>query len=250
MIVKNGDVIAVWFSCGAASAVAAKKTLEKYGDIADVRIVNNPIIEEHPDNRRFLADVEHWLGVKIELAKNSKYPECSCVEVWEHKHYMAGVEGAPCTLKLKKHARVQWEERNNPTWHVMGYTFDEQQRSKNFYLRERSNLLPVLIEEKITKSDCFRIIKQAGLKLPAIYDLGFPNANCIGCVKAGSPTYWNHVRRTFHEIFEQRAEQSRRIGAKLVKVKGKRIFLDELDPEAKGRPLKSMNMSCSVFCTE
>lgn len=27
-MVKEGDVIAVWFSCGAASAVAAKKTID------------------------------------------------------------------------------------------------------------------------------------------------------------------------------------------------------------------------------
>ena len=53
--------IAVWFSCGAASAVAAKKTLELYPD-AKVSILNNPIKEEDDDNRRFLRDVETWLG--------------------------------------------------------------------------------------------------------------------------------------------------------------------------------------------
>tara|TARA_R110000782_G_scaffold266777_1_gene361576 strand:+ start:209 stop:406 length:198 start_codon:yes stop_codon:yes gene_type:complete len=62
MSVELGDTIAVWFSCGAASAVAAKKTIELYGGIADIRIMNNPIKEEHPDNQRFLRDVEEWLG--------------------------------------------------------------------------------------------------------------------------------------------------------------------------------------------
>jgi hypothetical protein len=42
MVWKN-DVIVVWFSSGAASAVAAKKTIEKYKNIATIRIVNNPI---------------------------------------------------------------------------------------------------------------------------------------------------------------------------------------------------------------
>lgn len=55
-------MIAVWFSCGAANAVAAKKTIEKYGKKQEVRIINNPIKEEHPDNQRFLKDVEKWLG--------------------------------------------------------------------------------------------------------------------------------------------------------------------------------------------
>jgi hypothetical protein len=35
-------VIAVWFSCGAASAVAAYKTIEKYGEGNTILIVNNP----------------------------------------------------------------------------------------------------------------------------------------------------------------------------------------------------------------
>ena len=50
--------ITVWVSCGAASAVAAKKTIELYGQDNHIRVVNNPIKEEHPDNVRFLKDVE------------------------------------------------------------------------------------------------------------------------------------------------------------------------------------------------
>ena len=60
----KGKSITVWFSCGAASAVAAKKTIELYGQDNTIRVVNNPIKEEHKDNRRFLKDVEQWLGVK------------------------------------------------------------------------------------------------------------------------------------------------------------------------------------------
>ena len=55
--------------------------------------------------------------------------------------------------------------------------------------------------------------------------------------------------REFPEVFDQRAEQSRRLGARLVRVKNERIFLDELDPKAKGRPLKTMP-DCGLFCEE
>jgi len=34
-----------------------------------------------------------------------------------------------------------------------------------------------------------------------------------------------------------------------VRVKNERIFLDELDPKAKGRPLKTMP-DCGLFCEE
>jgi hypothetical protein len=243
-------MIAVWFSCGAASAVAAKKTLEIYGKEHEIRIINNPVLEEHQDNQRFLRDVESWLGHKIEFAINPKFQSCSAYDVWEKKKYMSGVSGAPCTFELKKKARQVWEQANKPDYHVLGFTFDEIERHKRFTQNERDNVLPVLIDLKITKQDCFDIINKAGIELPRIYSLGYPNANCIGCVKSTSATYWNLVREKHPEIFNLRAEQSRRLGVRLVIYQGKRIFLDELSPDAKGRKLKSYGFECGIFCEE
>lgn len=250
MNVRNGDMIAVWFSCGAASAVAAKKTIEKYGDICEVRICNNPIVEEDEDNRRFLHDVEKWLGIKIEEVRSKKYPRQSCVEVWDDVSFMSHRHGAPCTGALKKRARQEWENDNKPDWTVLGFTVEEKQRHDSFVLSERDTLLPILIEQNITKQNCYEILGAAGIEIPQIYYLGYPNANCIGCVKATSPTYWNHVRKVHPDVFWARAEQSRRIGARLVRVKGERIFLDELDPNAEGRPMKNMDFECGLFCEE
>lgn len=244
------EIIAVWFSCGAASAVAAKMTLDKYGDTHTVRVVNNPVVEEDGDNRRFLRDVESWLGVEIETAINSKFPSCSAVEVWDQRRYMEGIGGAPCTYELKKKARQEWEAINNPDWHVLGFTADEKARADRFMLTERDTLIPILVDEGITKADCFRILNQASIQLPKIYTLGYPNANCVGCVKATSPTYWNHVRKVHPDVFQQRCAQSREIGAKLVRVRGERVFLDELKETDRGRPMKNMDFECGIFCEE
>lgn len=244
-----GDTIVVWFSCGAASAAAAKLTIDRYPD-CHVRIVNNPVAEEDPDNRRFLKDVESWLGVEIEIAVNPLFPAASAVEVWEKRRYMSGNRGAPCTAILKKQARQHWEQINHHDWMVLGFTADEKKRYDNFVMTERENVLPVLIDAGLTKDDCFDLIARAGLRLPEVYLEGYPNANCIGCVKASSATYWNHVRQTRPEVFDARAEQSRRLGVRLVRVAGERIFLDELDPQAKGRPMKTMKFECGIFCEE
>jgi hypothetical protein len=244
------EVIAVWFSCGAASAVAAKKTIELYGKTHTIRVLNNPVIEEDRDNFRFLNDVEKWLGHEIEIVKNKNFPTCSAVDVWAKKKYMSGVAGAPCTLELKKEARYEWERSNHVDYHVLGFTLDEIDRHERFILNERDNVLPVLIKEKITKEKCFKIIQAAGIELPRIYSLGYPNANCIGCVKATSPTYWNHVRKMHPDIFNERAIQSREIGCRLVRYKNERIFLDELPENAKGRSMKNMNFECGIFCEE
>jgi 3'-phosphoadenosine 5'-phosphosulfate sulfotransferase (PAPS reductase)/FAD synthetase len=242
--------IAVWFSSGAASAVAAKLTIEKYGADHEVVVVNNPVAEEHPDNERFLKDVERWLGQEIEIAINPDYFTCSARDVWERKQYMAGVSGAPCTTELKKKARQYWERENNPDMHVLGFTIDEQKRYDRFIMSERENVLPVLIDAGYTKQDCLDLLLKENIDPPITYALGMPNSNCLACVKASSPTYWNLMRKIAPEAFSDRAEQSRRLGARLVRVKGKRIFLDELDPEAKGAPLKTMQIECGIFCEE
>lgn len=242
------ETIVVWFSRGAASAVAAKKTIEQYGDTCNVRVINNPILEEDIDNARFERDVEKWLGVKIETATNSKYPSCSAVDVWDKRAFMSHPNGAPCTLELKKKARYIFEMDNDIDWHVLGFTSEEEGRFCGFQERERQNTLPVLIEAGLSKADCYLMLQESGIKPPRIYEMGYPNANCIGCVKATSPTYWNHVRKMHPAIFNDRAIQSRMIGARLVRVKGERIFLDELDPKAKGRAMKNLDFECGIFC--
>lgn len=242
----ENKIIVVWFSCGAASAVAAKKTVEKYGKNNIILIVNNPIDEEDADNKRFLKDIEKWIGLPIILAKNTKIQTTSVIEIWNRRKYMSGIKGAPCTLLLKKEARYEFELNHNIDYHVLGFTFDEKSRHENFIKGERANVLPVLIEDEITKDDCFDILIDAGIELPLMYKLGYDNANCPGCVKATSPTYWNHVRRVHPAVFKSRSEQSRRLGVRLVRYKGKRIFLDELPEDAIGRPMKSYE--CGIFC--
>ena len=238
--------IAVWFSCGAASAIAAKLTVDKYKDTHDIFIVNNPVKEEHPDNRRFLKDVEKWLQYPIIEAKTKKFPNASIVEVFDKKKYMSGIHGATCTMLLKKQSRYEFELKQNIDFHILGFTIDEIDRHERFTTRERDNVIPILIDNRITKGRCFEILSENNIKLPEIYKIGFPNANCIGCVKSSSPTYWNLVRKTFPDVFKNRAEQSRRIGTKLVKLNGERIFLDELNPKAKGGKIKSFD--CGIFC--
>ena len=245
------NTIAVWVSCGLASAVAAKLTIDRYGDTNTILLVNNPVLEEGPDNRRFLADVSKWLDRPIKLISHPLYPNCSAEEVWEREKAMSFPRGAPCTRILKKNARQIWEETNHVDWHVFGFTVEEERRHKMFVLTERANVLPVLIDAGITKQDCMDIVVSAGITPPQAYTLGYPNANCRGCVKATSPTYWNLVREIDPDVFLSRANQSRRLGVRLARYKGQRVFLDELPPDAKGRPMKSLRMpDCGIFCEE
>lgn len=243
-------MIAVWFSNGAASAVALKVALDIYGR-DEIRAVNNPVAEEDEDNLRFQRDVSAWLGVEIERATHPLYPTASAVDVWDRRKAMSFPKGAPCTTHLKKEARHFWETENKPDWHIFGFTADEKKRHDKFVLTERENVLPVLIDAGLTKQDCTDLLYAHGVVPPRVYVEGYPNANCIGCVKATSPTYWNLVRETRPKVFAERATQSRALGARLVRVKNKRVFLDELPADAKGYPLKRLKMpECGIHCEE
>jgi len=143
-----------------------------------------------------------------------------------------------------------WEINNPTDYIVLGFTADEEKRAVRFRDNQKDNLLTVLIDEAITKQGCFDILLEAGIKLPKIYSFGYPNANCIGCVKASSPTYWNLVRETFPDVFKKRMKLSDELGANLVRYKGKRIPLSELPVDAKGRDLKSYDFECGIFCAK
>lgn len=218
----------VWFSCGAASAVAAKLAVEKYGQLCQV-VYCDTMATEHQDNQRFFTDVERWIGRRIVVIKSNRYGTVD--EVFEKRRYMSGIAGAICTTEMKKAPREAFQFQDDV--HLFGYTYDEQVRADDF---EHNNpplsLEWILIDQFITKAECLRRLRQAGIGLPAMYGLGFEHNNCIGCVKATSPGYWNRTRRLFPDVFARRARQSRAIGARLARLDGERVFLDELPADA------------------
>jgi len=235
--------VLVWFSDGAASAVAAKFAVRKYG--AQVEVVKcDTTVSEHPDNLRFRRNVEHWIGQRVTLLRSADYVDVD--DVFERTRYMAGNAGARCTTELKKLVRQRYERPDDA--HVFGYTADEPARVAAFAGNNPSlNCDWVLVERGVTKADCYQILRDADIELPEMYALGFEHNNCLGCVKASSPAYWNRTRRLFPDVFERRAKQSREIGARLVRVAGVRVFLDELDPNA-GMGEGDGNIECGPYC--
>jgi hypothetical protein len=242
---NSKETIAVWFSCGAASAVATYLTVEKYRETHNILVLNNPIDEEDEDNLRFKKDIEEWIGIKIIESINTEQNTTSAEVIWKRRKFMANNQGAPCTMLLKKGARHEAELKYKIDWHVLGFTKEEEHRHKRFTTFERKNVIPILIENVFSKSDCFNFILNAGIKLPRVYEF-LDNANCIGCVKSSGIDYWQRVRKHYPEIFEKRAVLSRELKCKLVKYNGKRIYLDELPLDAKGR--KGSRPECSIFC--
>lgn len=241
--------IVSWFSCGTASAVTTKLVLAKYSATHDVAIVRCGVPEEHSDNDRFMVDCSKWFGEPIIVVRSREF--VSCEDVWAKSRYMSGVGGAVCTVEMKKAVRWDFEREWGPDLQAFGYTADEVKRADRFRKKNPDvRLVTPLIEGGLSKEDCHAIINRAGIVIPAMYRLGFNNANCIGCVAAQAPSYWNRVRRHFPDVFERRAVLSRSLGVRLVKLTSgdrQRIFLDELRPDAGGGDTDPP-MDCSLLC--
>lgn len=242
---RTGRVIAR-FSCGAASAVATKLALQKYGDA--VEIYYNDPGAEHEDNGRFMQSCEVWFQRKIHVLKSEKYKDIW--DVFEQRRYLAGVGGAPCTSELKRiPGEAVW---NLGDIEIFGYTADEQHRVDRFRKNNNERIIECpLIEAGLTKENCLEVIAQQGIKLPVMYSLGFRNNNCIGCVKAQSIDYWKRVRKYFPGHFDRMAKLERELGHAINRVtrggKKVRVFLDEIeDGDPKGH---DPNIQCGLFCS-
>lgn len=238
----------LWFSSGAASAVAVKLALAGL-DGADVAIARIVIDNEHPDNERFTADCEAWYGRLIVRLRSNEYRDVD--DVIERRRFLASPAGAPCSVELKKRVREDFQQAGDVQY--FGFDLTEQDRAERF----RAHNLEVdcrfpLIDASLTKDDCFGLLHRAGIALPAMYDLGYRNNNCIGCVKANSLHYWRRIRRDFPEVYARRAAQERMVGATINRDRAtnERCWLDELGPrlEALQPTTDEPNVSCGILC--
>lgn len=226
----------IWFSCGVASAIAAKKYLAVEPRAQLVRIA---LDNEDEDNNRFAREWAEHLGREITELRSTEYKDCW--DVWERTRWLNGPGGARCSVELKKKVRQEFQRINDIQ--VFGYTSDEKQRAKVFaYNNPEIDLRLPLINGSYTKLDCFRILASTGIEPPLRYRQGYDNANCVGCVKGGMG-YWNKTRIDNPEVFERMSELEQRIGASCING----VFLKDLDPQA-GRHEDLVLPDCGLFC--
>lgn len=161
----------------------------------------------------------------------------------EDERYLNGPAGAPCTKLLKKRVRQEWERTvDEPLTYIWGYDSDEAKRAERLSANSEFDNEYPLIEHGLSKPDCHGMLAGMGIKRPVMYDLGYSNNNCIGCVKGGKG-YWNKIRADFPKVFKRRARQEREIGHSCIRGK----FLDELEPN-EGNIAKEIMPECSFAC--
>jgi 3'-phosphoadenosine 5'-phosphosulfate sulfotransferase (PAPS reductase)/FAD synthetase len=263
------DIIC-WFSGGITSAVACKLAIDKYGK-ERCRVIMLDTKNEHEDTYRFLKDCETWYDIKIELLKSQDYANIQ--ETWYRHVSLNTANGAICSYMLKRRVREKWEKENTYKHQVFGFEFDkkEMNRAKAMEINhpQTSPIFP-LIENKLNKDDCIKLVQENNINVPLAYKLGFMNNNCLktGCVQGGIG-YWKKIQKEMPELFHNMAKvehdlsdikgkpvtmlkdqskQAKESGIELVFLKPHPNFpnhksIDDLN----GRPIKPLQ-ECNGFC--
>ncbi len=205
------------YSGGLCSFWAAKRVIEKVGT-ADVVLLFADTLIEDPDLYEFNEHSSQILGVPITRI-------CEGLTPWElfRKQGMIGNNLYPiCSVYLKREPLDAWHEKNclntseeeqsqipglhdgrQPATIYLGFDWTEPNRLSD--IRAEKPLWRIeapMIDEPIwDKCKMRREAEKLGLKIPRLYDLGFPHNNCGGrCVRAGI-SHWVHLYRVLPARF-------------------------------------------------
>lgn len=225
-----------WFSTGVSSFISIYLTIEQIDEINYIHIE-----DQHLDSLRYLKECEEVLHKKINILQGTYK---TVEEVCKKYQYIKGVRGAKCTDILKVKVRKQYENAQTELLrYIWGMDCTEKNRACNLEMRMplHEHYFP-LIERSLNKQDCHAILAKLNIKRPLMYDMGYQNNNCLGCVKGGM-WYWNKIRVDFPQVFEARAKLEREIGASCING----IYLDELEPN-RGRAQDEISQECGISC--
>jgi len=205
--------VAVWWSAGVTSAIAAHLAIKKYG-AENVDIWFFETGAHHKDNERFIRECEQWYGKHISIVQNRLYK--NPIDVMTKLNYIKSAYYAPCTDVLKKEMRLYVEEHYSYDHQIFGFEFgDIKELNRAIRFKEQNaytNPLFPLIDEKISKPQALWILENsAQIKRPMMYQLGFSNNNCKMCPKGGF-AYFNLCRKLFKPFFDATAKLERIVG--------------------------------------
>ena len=231
-----------WFSCGVTSAIACKLAIDKYGK-DNVKLFYIHIDSAHEDNKRFINECQRWYDTDISIVENGTYRDQ--VDVIEQTKFINSPNGARCTMELKKKVRRRIETELNYPPQIFGFEYSKKEINRAIRFTQQYPMAKAvfpLIENRLTKEMCAGMLLENNIKIPRMYELGFHNNNCIGCVKGGMG-YWNRIREHFPEHFKKMAELERQVEVSCING----TYLDELS-STQGRYDPPILPDCGTFC--
>jgi hypothetical protein len=212
----------VQFSGGVGSWAAAKRVAERYGT-KDIVLLFADTCMEDEDLYRFLDDAAKNIGVPITRIADGRNPW----EVFADNKYIGNTRADICSRVLKRDLLDRWKKDNcdpENTIIYVGLDWTESHRYENKStgrgVKASLALLgfrceaPMCEKPYLTKEQMKAWCIGEGIRLPRLYDLGFPHNNCGGfCVKAGQAQFRLLLesmpeRYAYHESEEEKLRET------------------------------------------
>ena len=197
----------VSFSGGIGSAASALLAFENG---LDFECVFADTLIEDEDLHRFNSDIARVIGKEIIKVSCGMTPW----DVFKKVKYIGNTRTAHCSSVLKTDVVRNWITKNCTNNGIkailiLGMGKDEQDRIE----RAKAKWAPIEVDSLLARynltSHCSRteIIEKYGVKLPRLYDHGFPHNNCGGfCVRSGQ-TQFATLLKAFPERYQWHVEQ-------------------------------------------
>ncbi len=176
-------------SSGLGSAFAWKLVCDRRG-AANVTGLFADVNGEHPDNYRFLAEIQYHLGSRlIKLTNGGR-------TIWDVMHearFLANSRVDVCSRVLKREAIKAWLVANCDPKHTVVYLgidwseIHRLDRARARWAADGWEMRSPLCEPPYRdKQEAQEWLDEIGIRRPQLYDMGMEHANCGGgCVKAG-----------------------------------------------------------------
>jgi hypothetical protein len=183
------------YSGGIASAIVAEIIKNKYPNTTILLFHDTKT--EPDDNYRFRREFAEYLKLPITDDSDGR-------DIWQlfkDENYLGNARNTMCSRIFKQERSKAFCLKNKPCKIYFGFTPNEWRRAQNAYSRYQQIGIKAkfpLIENKITKADCKRILK---IRRPAMY-CHFDHANCMPCIK-GKLKYWGLVYRYERDAWDR-----------------------------------------------
>ncbi|MGB1816914.1 MAG: hypothetical protein ACPHJ3_16265 [Rubripirellula sp.] len=205
--------VSVRVSGGAASSVAWKRCLDKYGHDR-VRPVFADTKTEHTDLYRFLDDCERAFDQKIERL-------CDGRDIWDvfdaHGIMRIPKAGNACkaSIELKQKPLDKWFKSSDCDAIAVGIEFLEPERIAAFTNRLSGTVLfPLCDRPLLSECEIVEEVRKWGIDPPQLYKDDYTHNNCGGfCILAGLGQ-WAANRKRDPDGFAYHADRERRFNEK------------------------------------
>lgn len=200
----------VSFSGGVGSWMAAKRVAERHGTGNLTLLFADTLIEDE-DLYRFIDEAARDVGGRFVRIAEGRTPW----QVFRDVRFIGNNRVDPCSKILKRDLLDRYISEHfdpNDTTIYVGIDWSEEHRFTRLKPRKAAAgwryEAPLCEAPYLTKKQMFEALRQAGIKPPRLYEMGFPHNNCGGfCVKAGQGAFALLLEHMPQRYAEHEAEE-------------------------------------------